>query len=117
MAENEVIFRNANEGVVETLETTRTEEKNEKIRDLVSKDLALLFYCECADDKCKQRIKLTVSDYVAIHRQSNEFVIVPGHEIAEIEKVTRKESDYYTVQKYFTPPQKPTKLHPKDKNI
>jgi hypothetical protein len=116
LAENEVIFRQANEKAVKTLEVISKQEAEEKVNNTHNGDLTLYFYCECADDKCKERIKLTTSNYKNIHNQSNIFIIIPGHELPEIEKVVKQFPDYFVVQKYMTPPKNPTKLHSKKKN-
>lgn len=117
LAENEVIFRQANQQAVESLEQAREEELSDHVKPSVEQNLSLFFYCECADDGCKQRIKMPLAEYEANHRQSNQFIILPGHEVPNIEKVVKKEQGYFVVQKYMTPPKETGGLHPMAENI
>lgn len=117
LAENEVIFRRANKKALDALETAREEEEAEHVKPADEQNMTLHFYCECADDQCRARLPLTMSEYESNHRQSNQFIVLPGHEIPHIEKVTKKAPGYFVVQKYMTPPRDAKKLHPKKKNI
>ena len=38
-----------------------------------------MFYCECADPKCFERVFLTADEYEAIRADSTHFVVVEGH--------------------------------------
>ncbi len=117
LAENEVIFREANLEAVESLAEVRKVEQSDHIKPANEQNLNLYFYCECADDACRKRIKMSLSDYESNHRQSNQFILLPGHEIPKIEKVVKKEQSYFVVQKYMTPPRGVDKLNPADQNI
>jgi len=78
-------------------------------------DLPLHFYRECSDEKCEQRIVIKPSDYKKLHKNSSQFIILPRHRVASIERIVREEPDYMVVEKYMTPPApKDAKLRPTD---
>jgi len=117
-AENEVIFRKANEAVVRNVASTKTIAEEEEQKEFVKglDDTPLLFCCECADEKCRERIPLTPKTYEEQHRNSSQFILIRGHHIPQIERVVFESGDYIVVQKYMTPPDPDTveKLNPTD---
>jgi hypothetical protein len=106
MAENQVYFRQFNESVTGGFKELRNLAKEDKQPHFAkTPEMPLLFYCECSDENCRKRIKVSFLNYQAIHKNKNNFVIVCGHEVKQIEEVTTKENDYCVVTKNFTPPQ------------
>jgi len=59
----------------------------------------LTFVCECADRDCTERIQLSASEYAGIRRDPRRFVVVPGHEFAELERVVEAHDGYEVVEK------------------
>lgn len=116
LAENEVIFRQYNERIQKELETLSQEASAEGNTLEKHTDLPLHFFCECSDENCGKRIVMKPSDYKKMHKNSSQFLILPGHRVAAIEKVVREEPTYMVVEKYMTPPKKGAKLHPTDLN-
>lgn len=116
LAENEVVFRKANEKVQKALEDALKEAEEYGI-DAPDTDIPLHLFCECADDKCLERVVLTIAKYNELHPNPATFVILPGHEVAQIEKIIKKTKDYYVVEKYATPKQTDVKLHSKKANL
>ena len=113
LAENEVIFRQANESVRQGLDELK--KKAEKEGDVVSEDdMPLYFYCECSDESCRKRILLRPSKHKKLHQNSSQFVVLPGHEVREVERVRIETKAYMVVEKYMTPPKKAGKLKPTD---
>jgi hypothetical protein len=112
--ENEVVFRQANERVSKDVASTKTIAKEEGQREFVKgiDDTALLFYCECADEKCRQRISLTFKEYTEQHHNSSQFILIPGHHIPEVERVVLDGDKFIVVEKYVTPPKEAEKLNP-----
>lgn len=115
--ENQAVFRRANEKVEKGLKKEIA--KAEKDRDQVIKtdleevlNTPLHFYCECSDEKCRQRIIMTVSEYEQFHKKRDEFIVVPGHEVPSIERVAKRTAKYFVVSKFQMPPEKPSKLNP-----
>ena len=113
-AENEVVFRKANEAVTKDVASTKTVAAEENQKEFVKDidDLKLLFYCECADEKCRERINLTPKEYAEQHRNSSQFILRPGHHIPAIERTVFAGDEYIIVEKYKTPPKDAEKLNP-----
>lgn len=71
---------------------------NEELDD-ASTGSARDYLCECADAMCTERIRLTRSEYRAIRAEPDRYVLVPGHELPELEEVVRREPDHLVVDK------------------
>jgi hypothetical protein len=56
--------------------------------------------CECGRQECRGVITLTLADYDAVHSQADRFVVLQGHESAEIEKVVEERTGYIVVDKF-----------------
>jgi hypothetical protein len=103
--ENEVVFRQMNEKVEKGLKKLDKMAKAEGYHtDLQVDDMVLNFYCECSDENCHQRIPLTLKKYEELHDNRKKFIVIPGHEVAAIEKVVAKKSHYAEVKKFINPP-------------
>jgi hypothetical protein len=57
------------------------------------------FRCECAALGCNRLIGLIPSEYERIRAHPRRFVVVPGHERAEVETVVERRTDYLIVEK------------------
>lgn len=57
------------------------------------------FLCECANDACSERIRLTIADYNRIREESGWFFAVRGHELPGIERVVEEHDDHVVVEK------------------
>src|SRR5918992_946739 len=86
VAENESIFRRANEKL------------EERFREFEATGLTP-FLCECGDAACTQVIRLTLDEYEAVRAHGAHFAIVPGHQILEAERVVEQNGRYDVVQK------------------
>jgi len=116
-AENEVIFRQANEKVSRMLDEIKEAAQSEGEDKLApEKDIALHFLCECADENCMERIIIKQSTYKNLHRNSSQFIVLPGHVQPSIEQIVRSSKNYVVVEKYMTPPKTTSKLKKTDKN-
>jgi len=71
---------------------------NEEIDD-ASNGGARDYVCECADASCIQTIRLTHEEYRAVRAVRGHYVVVPGHEVAGLEHVVRREPDHLLVEK------------------
>jgi len=74
--------------------------------------MPLEFFCECSNPQCTERIKLTHNQYEALHKTRTQFVLKPGHELPQVEKVIKREQKYILVDKFVTPPQATSALKP-----
>ena len=106
LAENEVIFRHLNErahgGLVAVNKLAREDKQPEF---MVSDDTPLYFYCECSNLNCTERIHITFHTYGRIHHDRSNFTVVPGHEVATIERVVKRYSGYNVVHKFSDIPE------------
>ena len=59
----------------------------------------LMYYCECADPKCFERVWLTAAEYEAIRADSARFAVVVGHVFPEAEHVVADPDGYEVVEK------------------
>jgi hypothetical protein len=85
-AANEATIRDVNEGI-------------ERGQWPGEEDTPVGFRCECARLGCNQLVELSVREYEEIRANPRRFVLVPGHEFAEIEKVVEARRGYLIVEK------------------
>lgn len=116
LVENQVLFRQRNEKIAQDLAALKkaaAAEGHEKIAQNVEQhiDKPLHFYCECADEKCRQRIVLKPSEYQELHQNSSQFVLLPGHNLPGMERVVLSRDAFIIVEKYETPPSAPDALN------
>lgn len=116
LAENEMVFKQSNEQVIKGLTALKQAAASEGEAGILGQDgdMPLYFYCECSDENCRQRIIMKPSKYEQLHQNSSQFVLVPGHEIPEIERVVFRNERFVVVEKFITPPQGPAKLNSTD---
>jgi hypothetical protein len=57
------------------------------------------FRCECARLGCNQLVELTVREYERVRAHPRHFVVVPGHEHADVETVVAARPGYVIVEK------------------
>lgn len=84
-ATTEALFRDVNERIAESAErfdATETE-----------------FVCECADVSCTHRISASLADYEEVRAEPTTFLLVPGHEQTEIERVVSDRGEFRVVDK------------------
>lgn len=87
LVENEKLFRRANE---------RLRERAER---MIEPGEFVPFLCECIDEKCMDRIDLTLEDYERVRSDDEHFVIVPGHPRLDREKIVEEEHRFLIVSK------------------
>jgi hypothetical protein len=85
-ARNEALFREVNE---------RIEELSSRFLD----DEPRRFLCECHDPDCRGVISIPHQEYVQIRRDPTEFVVVPGHEDAQVEQIVDATDRWVVVRK------------------
>ena len=80
-------------------------EVNERIHDVgqglqvLPDDGQLDFRCECGRPECDLFVHLLASDYQRVRADNDRFVVVPGHEDPEIERVVERSQSYVVVDK------------------
>jgi hypothetical protein len=87
IAENEARFREINERLRGDLETLTDEAE------------PLRFVCECGNASCREGVPLGRSEYQAVRAHPRHFVVVPGHEIPDVETVVERHDHYLVIEK------------------
>lgn len=57
------------------------------------------FRCECARLGCNRLVELTVREYEEVRSHPRRFVVLPGHELTEVETVVATLPGYLIVEK------------------
>ena len=86
LALNEALFRAANERAARWEERHRVEATE-------------LYFCECADPECREKVPLREADYERVRTHSDHFLVVPGHELVEVETVIESHDDWAVIEK------------------
>jgi hypothetical protein len=94
LAENEALFRAANERMADW-EEQHVQSQTEH------------YYCECSNPECHEMVLLREADYVKVRADARQFVIVPGHEVPDVETVIEQHEAWAIVEK---PPELDEKL-------
>jgi hypothetical protein len=87
LGQNEAIFRNVNEQI---------EGISRALSDLTQ---TMDIVCECADITCAERVLVTVPAYERVRAEATHFIVLPGHEMLDIETVVDDHGSYRVVQK------------------
>src|SRR4051794_36562783 len=61
---------------------------------------SIAFVCECGHVGCNATVELGISDYESVRSNFDRFLVVPGHEIAMVDEVVERHSDYVVVVKW-----------------
>jgi hypothetical protein len=84
LARNQAIFR----------------EVNERLREIANPTADLTDYvCECSAVDCHVTIQLALVEYEEVRSMPNVFVIEPGHERLEVERVIEENDRFMLVEK------------------
>jgi hypothetical protein len=62
-------------------------------------DSPVAFRCECASLECNRLVELTPTAYEGIRANPRRFLVLPGHELPEVETVVESHDGYLVVQK------------------
>ena len=88
LANNEVLFREVNERIEQIAAPQDPDDPQ-----------VFEFYCECSTVDCTLRLPMTLAAYESIRADPTQFVVVPGHELPEIEAVISRTDAYQIVRK------------------
>ena len=86
-ARNEALFREVNENIARLEEkygTTTTEP---------------VFICECANADCAEQLVVDVESYRRAREEPRCFLVLPGHEDTQLERIVETHPDYLVVEK------------------
>ena len=76
VAHTEALFRDVNERIAES--AGRFEARDAE------------FVCECADPACAERVPATLDQYEEVRSDGTHFLLSPGHELPEVERVVKR---------------------------
>ena len=93
LAKNETLFRNLNERLKELDDRLDTAAVGAPAIDREE------FFCECGQLECMGRFEMNRAQYEAVRAHSERFVVLPGHEDEEIERVVDKQDRFFVVEK------------------
>jgi hypothetical protein len=84
-ATTEALFRDVNERIAESAERFEADSTE--------------FVCECADANCTHRFEATLVEYEEVRADGAMFMLAPGHEQHDIERVVEEHARYHIVEK------------------
>jgi hypothetical protein len=89
---NEELMEELNRRIERMLGDIREEDDEER-------DAPIAFLCECSNLDCRERINLEPSRFDRIHQDPEQFILVPGHEMPEVERIVDQFGDHLVVRK------------------
>jgi hypothetical protein len=72
---------------------------NEAIERGMRGKQSAVFLCECGHLTCSRTMELALADYGRIRQSFDRFLVAPGHEIADVDRVIQRHQDYVVVAK------------------
>jgi hypothetical protein len=72
---------------------------NEAIEPQGRPGASAVFVCECGHIGCGDTVEMPVAEYEAVRTSFDRFLLVPGHEIEEVDKVVERHGHYLVVVK------------------
>jgi hypothetical protein len=85
-ATTEALFRDVNERIAESAERFDATESD--------------FVCECSDPNCTHRVSASLKEYEQVRAEPTTFLVAPGHEAADIERVVSDRGHFRVVEKF-----------------
>ena len=92
-AKNETLFREVNERVEEVTTGLRAVGFGEDEGVLIG------FVCECGQEDCSEQLEVRHAQYELVRSDARRFVVLPGHENPDIERVVDRQGHYFVVEK------------------
>ena len=84
---NEVLFREVN---------ARIEDLNESFG---ARPAEMTIVCECGDQRCLERLSVPLEVYERVREDPARFLVVPGHEIPDVESVVQEHDGFFVIEK------------------
>lgn len=84
LVRNQILFREVNERLRETIDPVEG---------------PVEFLCECSGVDCIETVVLETAEYERIRAHPNRFLVVPGHEFLEVDRVVDQGPGYVLVEK------------------
>jgi hypothetical protein len=74
-------------------------EVNERIRDVSAAPAEAEFLCECADATCTAAVAMSLVEYELVRGDPLHFLVLPGHELEDVEDVVDRGDGFTVVRK------------------
>jgi hypothetical protein len=78
-------------------------EMNERAEDRVhlfkGDEVRVGIICECADLNCQERILITKATYDDVRAEPTQFIVKPGHAVADVEAVVSSSEEFEIIRK------------------
>jgi hypothetical protein len=78
-------------------------EVNERLQELASNYQGTtgtaVFSCECADLSCIEQIDMTLDEYEAVRSDPNQFLVLAGHVVTNVENIVGEHDGFVVVAK------------------
>ena len=87
IGENEAMYRAINDKI---------EDLNEAFGTVTE---TMVVVCECGEIACTQQVELDVPTYERVRSDSAQFVVLPGHEIPDVETVVEEHGSFNIIRK------------------
>ena len=87
IGENEALYRSINEKIEDLNETF----------GLVTETMTVV--CECGQLECTEQIELEIPTYERVRADPTHFVVLPGHEIPDVEQVIEEHERFLVIRK------------------
>jgi hypothetical protein len=82
----EAAFREVNEAIAKTAYRFESDKTD--------------FVCECADAHCTHRVSADLGDYEEVRSDATHFLVTPGHEKPQVERVVERGNEHVVVEKF-----------------
>lgn len=83
---NEILFREVNEQV-------------DALHAAISPTGRFPIVCECGSGSCSEAIMIEATEYQAVRAHPERFMVVPGHQIEDVEDLIEQHATYAVVAK------------------
>ncbi len=91
LARNEAAFRELNESLGRDVHARLADGERAQLHG---------FFCECGNPDCNEIMRLATERYEAARADPCLFLVLPGHEISEVEDVVDREEGSVMVRKH-----------------
>ena len=85
LEENEKLFREVNERIEQMQNGFSNADQH--------------WVCECGDETCFDKLTVSLDEYRDVRSRDDWFLIAPGHEKVEVERVVERRDGYWVVEK------------------
>jgi hypothetical protein len=75
------------------------ERAEEQVRVFRGDEVQVGIVCECADIHCLERILISKSTYEAVRAEPTQFIVKPGHVVADVEEIVSQGDNFEIIRK------------------